>query len=805
MDVRHWINCMTTKSRGQRMVQRLISKSVPRYERVCEKMATQCILQIDGWIGFGISVDGSMDGNGAGSDIWVGYVDSGSCSTGCLNDYWVQNHVPPSLDTSLGGSSNLVLASAESVNGYTTFEFSRALKTGDSYDRDLTPDFQQYFLYSAKFNTKPSSRVLTSSDEHDFGGTIPGSMKLTLSSTACSHAIVYSSCQLLQDSSSTRYSWVISGNTLSSKLVTTITTGWIAVGFSSGTVLNNATSLVVGYFDNRGCSSGCLVPGSIISGDVTLMAANATDYNFTVITTDVTNGQTTFEWSRTIDMDTSSASVTANTPVYLFMLSNDTATNTPLSSVASANFGTTVRVEVVLAHNISACTVPPLKDSYTNPDGTWTVFWNIVSPEIHFLVKARTSGWVGLGISTTGEMSGSDIIWGQINSDGTPVVSDRWATGESQPGKDSEQNVIINADESSYTNGVTTLSYTRLLNTGDSKDTAIKTTNMYLLWAIGSSKGTLSGNDYDFDQHASRGAANINFYTGFSSAVSTSATDRKAHGIIMITAWGFTVLVATFVARYLKSTFSQWFLFGYSWLHIHAILQVLTMVLTLIAFIIICVWVTKQDSEHFKGAHEVIGLVIFICSVLQPILGVVTERLIRKDKNQHYVQRIIAEVHVWFGRAIILLAIMNIYFGFYLLCVHPLAIGAFSAALGIYLIWFGSHEVLRWLPWGAYLGGPGFTFDELSKGGNKEEQNDNDENNANFLKVDAWTQFTETRRKQEIPLPYKITLWSCDSVGLLILVVLWVLVVAGISISDVDDPDKFFDSSCTVGTFPSSS
>lgn len=70
--------------------------------------------------------------------------------------------------------------------------------------------------------------------------------------------------------------------------------------------------------------------------------------------------------------------------------------------------------------------------------------------------------------------------------------------------------------------------------------------------------------------------------------------------------------------------------------------------INLIGFIIIGIWITRQGTKHYKAgkvaptgmvslssfhiAHESIGLAIFIASILQPILGVVTERLIRKGK-----------------------------------------------------------------------------------------------------------------------------------------------------------------------------
>jgi len=53
-------------------------------------------------------------------------------------------------------------------------------------------------------------------------------------------------------------------------------------------------------------------------------------------------------------------------------------------------------------------------------------------------------------------------------------------------------------------------------------------------------------------------------------------------------------------------------------------------VVNIAAFVVIVVWVDGSGESHFRNAHEGIGLAIFIASFLQPVLGVMTERLIRR-------------------------------------------------------------------------------------------------------------------------------------------------------------------------------
>ena len=55
---------------------------------------------------------------------------------------------------------------------------------------------------------------------------------------------------------------------------------------------------------------------------------------------------------------------------------------------------------------------------------TYQLYWNIdrtgdpLTSTISFAVRVRTTGWVGLGISPTGDMTGSDVVIGWVNDQG---------------------------------------------------------------------------------------------------------------------------------------------------------------------------------------------------------------------------------------------------------------------------------------------------------------------------------------------------------------------------------------------------
>jgi len=66
-------------------------------------------------------------------------------------------------------------------------------------------------------------------------------------------------------------------------------------------------------------------------------------------------------------------------------------------------------------------------DSYTYSsvlDSEYSMYWNINDTMIDVAVIAKTSGWVGWGISSDGTMAGADIVVGWYDDEGTSYVYD---------------------------------------------------------------------------------------------------------------------------------------------------------------------------------------------------------------------------------------------------------------------------------------------------------------------------------------------------------------------------------------------
>ncbi|XP_028665853.1 DBH-like monooxygenase protein 2 homolog [Erpetoichthys calabaricus] len=137
-------------------------------------------------------------------------------------------------------------------------------------------------------------------------------------------------------------------------------------------------------------------------------------------------------------------------------------------------------------------------------------------------VVANTTGWVGFGFSPSGSMTGSDVVIGGVNPDGTVYFADRHATGNTLPLVDAKQDyTLIDLKESGST---TTMTFSRQLQTCDTDDLPITATPMILIYAYGS-------NDIISYHGASRGVKVINLlnYAGsVQSAVNYSYFDLTA-------------------------------------------------------------------------------------------------------------------------------------------------------------------------------------------------------------------------------------------------------------------------------------
>ena len=87
-------------------------------------------------------------------------------------------------------------------------------------------------------------------------------------------------------------------------------------------------------------------------------------------------------------------------------------------------YPTALLVFLLAAYNVSSTRDLPAAYRFSatlDPNGLYKLYWNysLTAQTISFAVRVQTTGWVGFGVSPNGQMPGSDVVIGWIDSDGT--------------------------------------------------------------------------------------------------------------------------------------------------------------------------------------------------------------------------------------------------------------------------------------------------------------------------------------------------------------------------------------------------
>ncbi|CAL8109980.1 unnamed protein product [Orchesella dallaii] len=144
-------------------------------------------------------------------------------------------------------------------------------------------------------------------------------------------------------------------------------------------------------------------------------------------------------------------------------------------------------------------------EEYLDLEQNYLLKWNVSLTEkrIYFEVTAKTTGYIGFGISPNGGMAGADIFIAGAYQNGSQYSSDRHAEGEFTPIIDTTSDWVLTS--ASETAPHTTIRFNRLLNTCDEEDYPITDATVRVIYAMG---------DTDTLEHhgANKGTKSINFF-----------------------------------------------------------------------------------------------------------------------------------------------------------------------------------------------------------------------------------------------------------------------------------------------------
>ena len=145
---------------------------------------------------------------------------------------------------------------------------------------------------------------------------------------------------------------------------------------------------------------------------------------------------------------------------------------------------------------------PPLKEEWSadgiievreyhgsNVYGDYEIYWRSDDQFVYMGMKAKTTGFVAVGIQSGSRMKDADMIFGFVK-DGETTILDMFSTGDFGPHPpDMELGGTGDITEygGSEEDGVTTIEFKRALDTGDKYDTPLSQGTNKIIWSFGSS------------------------------------------------------------------------------------------------------------------------------------------------------------------------------------------------------------------------------------------------------------------------------------------------------------------------------
>jgi len=328
---------------------------------------------------------------------------------------------------------------------------------------------------------------------------------------------------------------------------------------------------------------------------------------------------------------------------------------------------------------VQYCAEPNICYSFNVPSATASSG----NGDIYFQIQAPSSQqWVALGQGTG--MPGANIFIVYADADGKNVtLSPRLGIAQVEPLYDSAAQVSL-LEGSGISNGVMTANI-RCSSCASWSGGSMSFTDKAAPWiwaqkagsAISSDSQTFtltqhdSSNSFTVDLTEAAGGNSLNPFVQSATSgtnpssttapltVSTSGTSssssgsadalmmkRHAHGFLMAIAFLILFPFGALTIRLLSFK-------GFVW--IHAGLQLFAYAVA-ITGMGIGIWLAVTEG-YLKSvtAHPIIGLVVVFALIFQPILGLIHHSLYRKTSRRTFW----AVAHVWFGRALIILGVIN--------------------------------------------------------------------------------------------------------------------------------------------------
>eukprot|EP01083_Nonionella_stella_P283163 963682_1 len=246
-------------------------------------------------------------------------------------------------------------------------------------------------------------------------------------------------------------------------------------------------------------------------------------------------------------------------------------------------------------------------------DFTITLFINCDDNTVTVTIKYSNYNNNWFGIVFSNNMLGNALIYTTGKSD--EDIRSEGLYPYTLNGRNINQ-VIYNGAENDWRkikatdeNGIFVVEYTQNLDkTSFTRQTEI----VPITWAKGNSL-TLSKHDTPGGRGGEQ-THNLDLLSGEVTTITTDLSLETAHGIIMWITWAVLASIGI-----MSSAFKYLYPNGPKWFYVHRSVQIMVVILDIIGFIIAVVFTEQKGKTHFDDSHMIIGLVVTILCVLQPM------------------------------------------------------------------------------------------------------------------------------------------------------------------------------------------
>ncbi|KAJ3406736.1 hypothetical protein HDU80_010565 [Chytriomyces hyalinus] len=471
--------------------------------------------------------------------------------------------------------------------------------------------------------------------------------------------------------------------------------GWAAVGFGVSGMSGNAPA-VVGWKNG----ADVVLSSRLLNGEVMPLPAKDSAVAVPLPASAAANAGTSalafaFEMPASMFTGTSLRCAWAFSPSAPTNPSSQTSTFAQHSSQGSFIVPLTLRDAAAAVSPTSSSFVSPTPLSSIAINATQAVSSFCVDSSLTYCaialrdsVKQTTSftlyssytGWFAIGTGT--QMAGSTMFVAWQNSQNKMVVSQRTASGhtEPRPATPSQSFTLESAPPAalSIPSGAKMV-VTFVVPSSSNVISAAGASNF--IYGVSNQKPTDPDSaTSSFSEHTSEGSfvldvSKLGAVSSGAAAASNKDGLRLGHGITMFLAWGVLPFGLIFIARYMKSKM------GHAWYLTHMGGFIIGVGgLTIVGLILIELQVADGVDRFLTSTHGKIG--VAMCFALMPVqwvLGFVSNALFRLDRPAVPWWD---QMHWWTGRALVILGIAQIHLG---LEEYDSSTGVFVA----YWIWIG--------------------------------------------------------------------------------------------------------------------